>query len=140
MLKIAPDGKADEVATVENQPSEIGLLPDGRVLVVSMEDRRILRRHHDGTLTTHADLIAVTSGFTNDPSSCFNTSTASLFSGTPIGFLALAWSGWIHACVGSACQVGKIALDVRGGSVDPYVTPGEACRYRSSGKAYRGRG
>ena len=31
-------------------------------------------------------------------------------------------------------------LDVGGGSVDPHVTPGEACRYRSSGKAYRGRG
>jgi hypothetical protein len=32
--------------------------------------------------------------------------TASLFSGTPIGFFALAWSGWIHAMrrVRSACD------------------------------------
>ena len=31
------------------------------------------------------------------PASCLDTSTASLFSGAPIGFLALAWSGWIYA-------------------------------------------
>lgn len=66
VLKITPEGKAEVVAVVENQPSGLGFLPDGTLLVVSMKDRRILRRHPDGTLTTHADLGAVTGGFAND--------------------------------------------------------------------------
>ncbi len=66
VLRIAHDGKAEEVATVENQPSGIGFLPDGDLLVVSMKDRRILRLQRNGTLKTHADLTAVTGGFTND--------------------------------------------------------------------------
>ncbi len=34
----------------------MGWLPDGRMLIVSMEDRRVLRREADGTLVEHADL------------------------------------------------------------------------------------
>ena len=45
-----------EEAEVPQQPSGLGWLPDGRLLVVSMRDRRVLRREHDGTLVTHADL------------------------------------------------------------------------------------
>ena len=43
-------------AEVPGTPSGIGWLPDGRLLVVSMNDRRLLRREHDGTLVTHAEL------------------------------------------------------------------------------------
>jgi sugar lactone lactonase YvrE len=43
-------------AEVPNQPSGLGWLPDGRLLVVSMKDRRILRREADGSLVVHADL------------------------------------------------------------------------------------
>ena len=53
-------------ATVEAQPSGLGWLPDGRLLVVSMRDRRILRREADGTLVTHADLSAYATGHLND--------------------------------------------------------------------------
>ncbi|MGO1263239.1 MAG: SMP-30/gluconolactonase/LRE family protein, partial [Brevibacterium aurantiacum] len=42
--------------TVPAQPSGLGWLPDGRLLVVSMKDRKILRRELDGTVVEHADL------------------------------------------------------------------------------------
>jgi sugar lactone lactonase YvrE len=34
-------------------------LPDGRLLIVSGQDGRVLRREHDGTVVTHADLSAL---------------------------------------------------------------------------------
>lgn len=57
-----------EEADVPTQPSGLGWLPDGRLLVVSMRDRRILRREADGTLVTHADLSGVATGHLNDMS------------------------------------------------------------------------
>ena len=53
-------------AEVPGQPSGLGWLPDGRLLVVSMTERRVLRREHDGTLVTHADLSSYAKGFAND--------------------------------------------------------------------------
>jgi sugar lactone lactonase YvrE len=53
-------------ATVPQQPSGLGWLPDGRLLVVSMLDRKILRREPDGTLVTHAALRGHTAGHAND--------------------------------------------------------------------------
>ena len=55
-----------EEATVPGQPSGLGWLPDGRLLVVSMRDRKILRREPDGTLSVHADLSPHATGHTND--------------------------------------------------------------------------
>lgn len=46
-------------AAVPGRPSGLGWLPDGRLLVVSMQDRQILRRERDETLSTHADLGAL---------------------------------------------------------------------------------
>jgi sugar lactone lactonase YvrE len=43
---------------VETQPSGLGWLPDGSLLVVSMTDRRVLRRDAAGAVTTHADISA----------------------------------------------------------------------------------
>jgi sugar lactone lactonase YvrE len=43
-------------AEVAGRPSGLGWLPDGRLLVVSMTDRRLLRREDDGSLAVHADL------------------------------------------------------------------------------------
>ncbi|HME69354.1 MAG TPA: SMP-30/gluconolactonase/LRE family protein, partial [Myxococcota bacterium] len=37
------DGRVDTVAEVPALPSGLGWLPDGRLLMVSMEDRRLLR-------------------------------------------------------------------------------------------------
>ncbi|TDO51654.1 sugar lactone lactonase YvrE [Kribbella sp. VKM Ac-2527] len=53
-------------ATVPQQPSGIAWLPDGRLLVVSMRDRRLMRREYDGTLVVHADLSEHATGFCNE--------------------------------------------------------------------------
>jgi sugar lactone lactonase YvrE len=53
-------------AVVEQQPAGLGWLPDGRLLVVSMCDRKILRREADGTLELHADLAGHATGHVND--------------------------------------------------------------------------
>ena len=53
-------------AVVPGQPSGLGWLPDGRLLVVSQHDGRLLRREADGSLVTHADLSGVATGELND--------------------------------------------------------------------------
>jgi sugar lactone lactonase YvrE len=53
-------------AQVPGQPSGLGWLPDGRLLVISQHDGRLLRREHDGSLVTHADLAAHVAGEPND--------------------------------------------------------------------------
>ena len=53
-------------AEVPRQPAGLGWLPDGRLLVVSMIDRKVLRREADGTLVTHADLSSHATGHAND--------------------------------------------------------------------------
>jgi sugar lactone lactonase YvrE len=63
---IAPDGATDEVLTVEAQPSGLGWLPDGSLLVVSMRDHRVLRRAPDGAVTVHADIGEHCGGLAND--------------------------------------------------------------------------
>lgn len=55
-------------ADVPQQPAGLGWLPDGRLLVVSMRDRTVLRREPDGTLVVHADLSQVATGHLNDMS------------------------------------------------------------------------
>jgi sugar lactone lactonase YvrE len=67
VLSAAEDGSDLRVeAVVPQQPSGLGWLPDGRLLVVSMRDARILRREVDGTLVTHAELGAHVGGHPND--------------------------------------------------------------------------
>lgn len=65
---VATDGKGgtEVVAEVPNQPSGLGFLPDGRALIVSMRDHRILVRDEDGRLAEHADLSAVVPAVLND--------------------------------------------------------------------------
>ncbi|MGM0900454.1 MAG: SMP-30/gluconolactonase/LRE family protein [Bacillota bacterium] len=59
-------GSKQEVCKVEGTPSGLGWLPDGRMLVVSMNDKKIMRLEHDGSLAVHADLSAVAEEDTND--------------------------------------------------------------------------
>ncbi|MGY2078212.1 SMP-30/gluconolactonase/LRE family protein [Blastococcus sp. SYSU DS0828] len=63
--RVAPGGGENVVLEVENQPSGLGWLPDGSLLVVSMKDHRLLRVA-DGEVSTHADLSAVCGGHLND--------------------------------------------------------------------------
>jgi sugar lactone lactonase YvrE len=58
-------GNAEKVVEVPQRPSGLGWLPDGRLLVVSMQDRRLLVMG-DGALRELADLTPHTSGDIND--------------------------------------------------------------------------
>ena len=49
-------GQSEVVARVESFPMCIDHLPDGRLLVVSSADRRLLRQELDGSLVAYADL------------------------------------------------------------------------------------
>jgi sugar lactone lactonase YvrE len=67
VLSAREDGSDLRVeAEVPNQPSGLGWLVDGRLLVASMRDRTLLRRETDGTLVTHADLGDHVGGHLND--------------------------------------------------------------------------
>ena len=60
------DGTVEAVLRVPECPSGLGWLPDGRLLVVSMEDRKLLRREPSGELATHADLSGLATYHCND--------------------------------------------------------------------------
>ena len=62
---IDQNGRQSTVAEVPGQPSGLGWLPDGRLLVVSMTDRRLLRKDSDG-LNEVADLSALAPFHCND--------------------------------------------------------------------------
>ena len=67
VISTALDGEADTVVRVDDdEPSGLGWLPDGRLLVVAMETQRLLRVEPDGTLATHADLSSAARGSLND--------------------------------------------------------------------------
>lgn len=63
---VTQDGTEEEVLSVEHQPSGLGWLPDGSLLVVSMKDHRVLRRSPDGAVELHADLTEYCGGHLND--------------------------------------------------------------------------
>jgi sugar lactone lactonase YvrE len=60
------DGKVEEIAKVPTQSSGLGWLPDGRMLVVSMLDRKLLRLEANGELVEHADLSDIATWHCND--------------------------------------------------------------------------
>ena len=62
------DGVADPetVANVPAQPSGLGWMPDGSMLVVSMRDRRVLRVRDGGAPEVHADLSELAPWHLND--------------------------------------------------------------------------
>jgi sugar lactone lactonase YvrE len=66
VLAVGMGGSAETIAEVPNQPSGLGFLPDGRLLIVSMRDRKLLRREPDGSLVEHADLSALAPWHLND--------------------------------------------------------------------------
>ena len=65
VMTVDLDGTAATIVEVPGQPSGLGWLPDGRLLVVSMTDRRLLRLDRDG-LTQVADLSRLASYHCND--------------------------------------------------------------------------
>jgi len=61
-----PSGVDERILEVEGQPSGLGWLPDGSLLVVSMVDRRVLRRDPLGNVGVHADLDHLATFHVND--------------------------------------------------------------------------
>lgn len=65
VLRVDLDGNRERVAHVPNQPSGLGWLPDGTMLIVSMKDRKLLKLTGDGPVE-HADLSSVAGYHCND--------------------------------------------------------------------------
>ena len=66
VLRITPDGAKTVMAEVPGEPSGLGWMPNGDLLIASMQDRKLLRRTADGTLAVHADLSSIMPFFIND--------------------------------------------------------------------------
>ncbi len=66
VVTVGADGGEETVMEVEGQPSGIGWMPDGSMLVVSMKEHRIYRRFADGEVSLHADVSEHCSGHLND--------------------------------------------------------------------------
>ncbi len=66
VLRVQPDGEFEVIVELQDdEPSGLGWLPDGDLLIVSMRSRQLLR--HDGReLKLHADLSNLASGHCND--------------------------------------------------------------------------
>jgi sugar lactone lactonase YvrE len=65
VMTVDEAGKQSSIVEVPSQPSGLGWLPDGRLLIVSMTDRRLLR--YDGSkLEQVGDLSALATGHCND--------------------------------------------------------------------------
>lgn len=65
VMSVGLDGAAEKVCVVDNRPSGIGWLPTGELLVVSQNDKRILKLV-GGALTEHADISGLATGACND--------------------------------------------------------------------------
>ncbi|MCP5431698.1 MAG: SMP-30/gluconolactonase/LRE family protein [Alphaproteobacteria bacterium] len=65
VMRVAEDGRLEKVVKVPHKPSGLGWLPDGRMLVVSMEDRKLMRLE-GGKLRLHADLSQIAIWHCND--------------------------------------------------------------------------
>jgi sugar lactone lactonase YvrE len=63
---IGLDGDVRVEAELDDRPSGLGWLPDGRLLIVSMDKRLVMRQEPDGMLEMHADLAAVAVSDAND--------------------------------------------------------------------------
>jgi sugar lactone lactonase YvrE len=63
---VTEDGREEVVLEVPEQPSGLGWMPDGSLLVVSRKDFKLLRRAPDGAVAEHADLSGLATGHLND--------------------------------------------------------------------------
>ena len=65
VMTVDLDGRSERIIEVPERPSGLGWLPDGRLLVVSMRDRRLLRLDPQG-LVPVADLSGLATWHCND--------------------------------------------------------------------------
>jgi sugar lactone lactonase YvrE len=63
---VSADGTSETMLEIRDQPSGLGWLPDGWMLVVSMLLRKVLRVEDDGSVAVHADVSGVATARCND--------------------------------------------------------------------------
>jgi sugar lactone lactonase YvrE len=66
VLRVGPRGGFEVVLQHNSPVSGLGWLPDGRMLVVSMHDRKVLRLEHSDKVVVHADISAIATWHAND--------------------------------------------------------------------------
>ena len=66
VLRVTAEGDVEVLTQLDTAPSGLGWLPDGSMLIVSMEDRKVLRLDDSGALTEHADLSSFAPHHIND--------------------------------------------------------------------------
>lgn len=66
VVRMTPDGVRSTAARFDGPVSGLGWLPDGRMLVVSMADKQVLRQEADGAFVLHGDLSDIATGLAND--------------------------------------------------------------------------
>lgn len=93
VIAVDLDGHSEVIARVPATPMGLGWLPDGRLLIVSSGDGRLLRREPDGSLVSHADLT---------------------------GLAGHAWSDMVTDGRGNA-YIGNIGFDFPGGEFAPGI-------------------
>jgi len=59
IIAVDVEGSSEVILRRRSLPLSIDWLPDGRLLLVSGSDGLLLRREHDGSLATHADLTGI---------------------------------------------------------------------------------
>lgn len=112
VIAVDLDGKSEVIAGIPAMPMGLGWLPDGRMLIVSSLDGRLLRVDPDGSQVTHADL----SGLAEHP-----------------------WSDMVVDGRGNA-YLGNIGFDFAGGEFAPgilaLVTPDGSARQVADGISF----
>ena len=63
---VSPDGDLRTEFVIDDQPSGLGWMPDGSMLIVSMTKRHVLRRSTAGVISLHADLSHIAAFHCND--------------------------------------------------------------------------
>ena len=66
VMSVSLAGDLRTEARIDDQPSGLGWMPDGSLLIVSMAKRQVLRRFVDGRLEVHADLGGIADFHCND--------------------------------------------------------------------------
>ena len=63
---VSPAGDLRTEFEIDDQPSGLGWMPDGSMLIVGMTKRQVLRRTADGKVSVHADLADIATFHCND--------------------------------------------------------------------------
>ncbi len=63
---LTESGARTEIAKLPNRPSGLGFLPDGTLIIVSMADRKLMKREPGGRLSEYADLSGLAAADIND--------------------------------------------------------------------------